>query len=156
MLVQLDHISKADAVQYEAMHELYSELNFAEQQHCLAMDNGYSVRWSDFNTWYLDAERFNRDIRAIIKVVDDQIVGMLVYEFYGHDFSATVLMLYVKPTHRRRGYATELVERFMSESKYLMVSSISLTVMALNVDAMAFYAKFGFTPAITLLSHRGV
>ena len=156
MLVQLDHISKADAVQYEALHELYSELNFAEQQHCLAMDNGYSVRWSDFNTWFHDAERFNRDIRVCLKVVDDQIVGMLVYEFYGHDFSATVLMLYVKPTHRRRGYATELVERFMDESKHLMVSSISLTVMALNVEAMAFYAKFGFTPAITLLSRRGV
>lgn len=156
MLVQLDHISKADAVQYEALHELYSELNFAEQQHCLAMDNGYGVHWSDFNTWYADAGRFHRDIRVILKVVDDQIVGMLVYEYHAHDWSATALMLYVKPAHRRLGYASELVGCFMDEVKYIKVQSISLTVMSLNVEAMALYAKFGFTPAITLLSHRGV
>ncbi len=55
-----------------------------------------------------------------------------------------VLMLAVKPEAQRRGLGTQLMQRFLQESRIKGARVVSLEVRKGNIEAIRFYKRLGF------------
>jgi ribosomal protein S18 acetylase RimI-like enzyme len=72
----------------------------------------------------------------------DQVSG----QRHGHIF-----MLYVEPSHRRRGIATALIEQAQQWGQARGDRRLGLQVFSHNQGAIALYEKLGFAPRALLL-----
>lgn len=75
----------------------------------------------------------------------DQVTG----DRHGHIF-----MLYVEPTHRRRGIATALLNQAQRWGQQRGDKRLGLQVFTHNQGAIALYEKLGFTPRALLLEKK--
>jgi len=78
-------------------------------------------------------------------VHDDQVVGYLVCSRY--DTVWHVMNVSVDPEHRRRGIASELLERLFTSVPSPDTAQFTLEVRESNRGAMALYAALGFREA---------
>ena len=80
---------------------------------------------------------------------DRRAVGVLWYAIqYARGFpEAFVFDIFIKPTVRRRGYATAALRAMEKVARDESVSRICLNVFEHNVDATMFYEKNGFRKA---------
>jgi len=95
----------------------------------------------------------HRDTNAIIAVRDADRAGFAIMK-YG-DEEAHLLLLAVKPTHRRSGVGSAMVEWLERCAEVAGVGRITLEARASNDAARAFYLRHGYAQAQLLPGYYG-
>ena len=90
-------------------------------------------------------ENFNRTIlsgaaKTFIAEENNQILGFIVLK----PKEGEIVSLYVVPEQQRRGIASSLVSRALTEFSLLGIEKVFLSVFELNHPAIALYQKLGF------------
>jgi ribosomal-protein-alanine N-acetyltransferase len=95
----------------------------------------------------------NRDSNAIVAVREADRAGFAIMK-YG-DEEAHLLLLAVKPTHRRSRVGSEMLEWLERSAQVAGVCRITLGARANNDAARAFYLHHGYTQAQLLPGYYG-
>ena len=95
----------------------------------------------------------HRDTNAIVAVREADRAGFAIMK-YGDD-EAHLLLLAVKPTHRRCGVGSAMVEWLERCAEVAGVGRITLEARASNEAARAFYRSHGYTQAQLLPGYYG-
>lgn len=90
-------------------------------------------------------ENFNRTVlsgaaKTFIAEENNQILGFIVLK----PKEGEIVSLYVVPEQQRRGIASSLVSRALTEFSLLGMEKVFLSVFELNHPAIALYQKLGF------------
>lgn len=101
--------------------------------------------------WKYDATRVLRAIRhreTVVLVACDRgrIAGFGIMEF--GDERAHLVLLAVRPTHRRLGIGRRLVEWLMDSARTAGIASVHLELRAGNESARRFYRAMGFSESV--------
>jgi ribosomal protein S18 acetylase RimI-like enzyme len=101
--------------------------------------------------WRYSAERMVRlmtdaDTVALVACdAQDRAQGFAVMQF--GDTRAHLVLLCVRPAHRRRGLARRLIEWLLASARVAGIESLHLELRADNAGARALYSRLGFTEA---------
>jgi len=95
----------------------------------------------------------HRDTNAIIAVREADRAGFAIMK-YGEE-EAHLLLLAVKPAHRRSGVGSALVEWLERSARVAGVGRIMLEARASNDAARAFYFRLGYSQAQLLPGYYG-
>jgi ribosomal protein S18 acetylase RimI-like enzyme len=101
--------------------------------------------------WRYSAERMvqlmaDADTLALVACDgQERVQGFAVMQF--GDTRAHLVLLCVRPAHRRRGLARRLVEWLLASARVAGIESLHLELRADNKGARAFYTRLGFTAA---------
>ena len=95
----------------------------------------------------------HRDTNAIVAVRDADRAGFAIMK-YG-DEEAHLLLLAVKPSHRRCGVGSALVDWLERSAQVAGIGRITLEARASNEAARAFYARLGYAQAQLLPGYYG-
>ena len=95
----------------------------------------------------------HRDTNAIVAVRDADRAGFAIMK-YGEE-EAHLLLLAVKPAHRRSGVGSALVEWLERSARVAGVGRITLEARASNDAARAFYFRLGYSQAQLLPGYYG-
>jgi ribosomal-protein-alanine N-acetyltransferase len=87
---------------------------------------------------------------TIVLEEDDRIVAFLILEVHRAGRSGTIVTLDVRETHRRKGYATQLLNRAEDILLRYGVEAYDLQVDTTNRAAIKFYKKRGFHTVRTI------
>ncbi|HVB48568.1 MAG TPA: GNAT family N-acetyltransferase [Burkholderiales bacterium] len=101
--------------------------------------------------WKYDAERILRAMRqreTVVLVACERglIVGFAVMEF--GDERAHLVLLAVRPAHRRRGIGRGLLEWLLESARSAGMESVHLELRAGNEAARGFYRALGFSETL--------
>ena len=101
--------------------------------------------------WKYDAERILRAMRqreTVVLVACERglIVGFAVMEF--GDERAHLVLLAVRPAHRRRGIGRGLLEWLLESARTAGMESVHLELRAGNEAARGFYRALGFSETL--------
>lgn len=114
-------------------------------------------RWdNDFPMW-LDQETS----RIYVAEADEEIVGFATARRWGpppiYAESSEVYLdeLYVQPSHRRRGYGTQMLNAVRHWTDRIGARRIRLGILAANEDARAFWAAQDANPLTVTLTIEG-
>ena len=93
-----------------------------------------------------DLERATRsrigEILTLVCEQNNELVGVLQWRQLGQE--AEILDLAIRRDHRRRGFASFLLQNFLDHISHSAVRAIFLEVRESNSAAIALYKKFGF------------
>ena len=81
-------------------------------------------------------------IQIWVAKIDDEIVGYLLYQFFGDEMELHSIA--VKPEFQNRGIGALLMEHVLVRASLLGISRIYLLVRPSNEAAKRLYARFGF------------
>jgi ribosomal protein S18 acetylase RimI-like enzyme len=101
--------------------------------------------------WRYSADRMVRlmaDTETVALVAcdeQDRVQGFAVMQF--GETRAHLVLLCVRPAHRRRGIARRLIEWLLASAQVAGIESLHLELRADNDGARAFYTRLGFTEA---------
>lgn len=90
----------------------------------------------------------HRDTIALVASERDRIAGFAVMEF--SDERAHLVLLAVRPTHRRQGVGRRMLEWLVDTALTAGIASIHLELRASNDAARAFYSAMGFTETLVV------
>lgn len=102
-------------------------------------------------SWRYSADRLARlmaDAETVALVACDtldRVQGFAVMQF--GDTRAHLVLLCVRPLHRRRGIARRLIEWLLASAQVAGIESLHLELRADNDGARAFYTRLGFAAA---------
>lgn len=103
---------------------------------------------SDWQEDYFHTIQSNPQFRLCWIVADDENVGFILYGTEKHRFlprtTGTLYELYVKPEHRRRGYAKECALLAIEELNANRPSKIQLEITCGSRAAEALWTSLGF------------
>lgn len=108
------------------------------------------ARESEFTNaeWVRRAERWNGAQGVGFLAIDDGIgcgiAGSLLDD--ARPSRATLVSMWIAPTHRRRGIAHRLVDRVVAWASGHGAAELQLMVTSRNAPAIAFYERLGFAP----------
>jgi len=108
--------------------------------------------------WKYDPARVERAIRrrdtTVLAACDrEAVVGFAVMEF--GDERAHLVLLAVRPVHRRRGIARRMVGWLIESALTAGIESVHLELRAGNDAAQRFYRVLGFTETILIPRYYG-
>ena len=88
----------------------------------------------------------NRHFVNVIEVSSGRRVGEAWYlaEVKGGKTQFWIDWVFIEPQHRRRGYATQVLQQLAAEASRLGADRVGLSVLSDNVEALALYTKLGF------------
>ena len=95
----------------------------------------------------------HRDTNAIVAMCEAERAGFAIMK-YGEE-EAHLLLLAVKPSHRRHGVGSMMVEWLERSAEVAGVSRITLEARASNDAARAFYSRHAYTQAQLLPGYYG-
>jgi [ribosomal protein S18]-alanine N-acetyltransferase len=87
---------------------------------------------------------------TIVLEADAKIVAFLIMEIHRNRRTATIVTLDVCENERRNGYGSQLLRRSEEMLIDFGVEAYDLQVDVMNIAAIAFYKKHGFTTVRTL------
>lgn len=135
------------------------EINLRDVNYNLKSINinwGFSKEWYDF---YVSENKLNVEEKHILKKLleKNNKNNVYVYKSIDNEIIAVamgsveknrmgIFNVYVKDTHRKNGYATEILEGLLVEARKINVEKAYLQVMETNEKAMKLYKKMGFVP----------
>lgn len=101
--------------------------------------------------WKYDASRLLRTIRnpeavTLVACAGDLIAGFAIMEF-GEE-RAHLVLLAVRPTHRRTGIGRRLVDWLLDSARTAGIQSVHLELRAGNEAARGFYRAMGFVETL--------
>jgi len=91
---------------------------------------------------YLDIHRWWRD-GFLVADLDGHPVGFLA-SVVSADGQARIMMFAVSAPFRRRGFGSQMMNAFAQACAMRGISRIELEVRVSNVEAIAFYKRYGF------------
>jgi [ribosomal protein S18]-alanine N-acetyltransferase len=94
-----------------------------------------------------------RGTETIVLEEDGTTVAFLILEVHRTRRSGTIVTLDVQETHRRKGYASQLLRRAESMLVDYGVEAYDLQVDIMNRPAIRFYRKHGFEAVRTLRNY---
>jgi ribosomal-protein-alanine N-acetyltransferase len=108
--------------------------------------------------WRYDPPRVLRAIRRpdtmVLLACEREVpVGFAVMEF--GDERAHLVLLAVRPTHRRRGIARRLLEWMLESALTAGIASVHLELRSGNEAAQRFYRALGFAETVVLPRYYG-
>jgi ribosomal protein S18 acetylase RimI-like enzyme len=107
------------------------------------IEAGLAWRYSAERMWRLIADT---DTVALVACdAEDRVQGFAVMQF--GDTRAHLLLLCVRPAHRRRGTARRLLDWLLASARVAGIESLHLELRADNDGARAFYLRLGFADA---------
>ncbi|MBD3406905.1 MAG: GNAT family N-acetyltransferase [Candidatus Lokiarchaeota archaeon] len=135
-LAELTYQSFLGTVQDRAIHEntMPMTLDGILQSHNRIASN--SIFFSPANLWY-------------IAQVDDDLAGVLIGGDIGkrNDYRIGIIgELCVSPSFRRRGIASKLISKFLSDSQKMNFDYVFVGTPSRNIPGIRLYEKHGFTP----------
>ncbi len=87
--------------------------------------------------------------KTVLAAVDDEVpVGCVVVDDASGD-AAEIKRLWVDPAVRGRGIGSALLRAALDHARRAQIGVIRLSVWRWRVDALALYARFGFTEVIS-------
>ena len=95
----------------------------------------------------------HRDTNAIVGMSEAERAGFAIMK-YG-DEEAHLLLLAVKPSQRRRGVGSALVEWLERSAQVAGICRVTLEARASNEAARAFYRRLGYSQAQVLPGYYG-
>lgn len=103
--------------------------------------------------WKYDAARVQRLLRrrdtAVLAACErSELVGFAMMQF--GDERAHLLLLAVRPTHRRRGIARRMLEWLIESALTAGISSVHLELRTGNEAARRFYRALGFSETLLM------
>jgi len=104
--------------------------------------SSFTAPWSELSFFN---EVYHANSLAKVALLDNSVVGYICTRHVldeGH-----ILNLAVHKDFRRRGIATELMQRVLEELKEKGCRLLYLEVRVSNIDAIKFYERFGFKVA---------
>lgn len=117
---------------------------------------GFNEKWYDF---YVKENKLNTEEKIILKnlLIKNDKNNVYVYKVENSEIIAVamgsveknkigIFNVYVKDTHRKKGYATEILEGLLVEARKINVEKAYLQVMETNEKAVKLYKKMGFVP----------
>lgn len=117
---------------------------------------GFNEKWYDF---YVKENKLNAEEKIILKnlLIKNDKNNVYVYKVENSEIIAVamgsveknkigIFNVYVKDTHRKKGYATEILEGLLVEARKINVEKAYLQVMETNEKAVKLYKKMGFVP----------
>ena len=117
---------------------------------------GFNEKWYDF---YVKENKLNAEEKIILKnlLIKNDKNNVYVYKVENSEIIAVamgsveknkigIFNVYVKDTHRKKGYATEILEGLLVEARKINVEKAYLQVMETNEKALKLYKKMGFVP----------
>ena len=93
------------------------------------------------------------EIHRQIKPIGGLWMGNAIDQLEG-DRHAHIFLVYVEPTHRRRGIATALMLHAQTWAQARGDSKIGLQVFHKNIAALKLYEKIGYRPNAVLMTKR--
>src|SRR6202035_928722 len=96
--------------------------------------------------WHKRVNQWNSDSATAFLAWDGPNACGIAAGFLRHDdpTTATLVSMWVAPTHRRRGVGQLLVNRILDWSRSQNVHTLSLMVTFTNTPAIGFYHQLGF------------
>lgn len=85
---------------------------------------------------------FNKRSENFGLMIDEQLVGYFIAEFVAGEM--TLHNVCVDKLHQGKGYATQLMQHFLSRARTLSAEEVWLEVRVSNTVAITLYEKFGF------------
>lgn len=117
---------------------------------------GFNEKWYDF---YVKENKLNAEEKIILKnlLIKNDKNNVYVYKVENSEIIAVamgsveknkigIFNVYVKDTHRKKGYATEILEGLLVEARKINVEKAYLQVMETNEKALKLYKKMDFVP----------
>jgi len=103
--------------------------------------------------WKYDAARVlkairDRDTLAAVACERGRIAGFALMEF--GDERAHLVLLAVRPTHRRQGIGRRLVDWLVASARVAGIASLHLELRSANEAARGFYRAMGFDETIVV------
>ena len=88
----------------------------------------------------------NRHFMNVVDEATGRRVGEVWYlaEPKGGKTQFWIDWLFIEPQHRRRGYATQVLQQLEAEARRLGADRVGLSVLSDNVEALALYTQLGF------------
>lgn len=93
-----------------------------------------------------------RDFRKVIEsdndyfyvgVADNKVVGFSGFHYYAWNNSAAIIDIFIKPSFRRKGYASKFIKKIVINAKKLKARVIIAEAPSLN-NVLKVYIKNGF------------
>lgn len=142
---------------YEEIKALYRK--FYEEEIALhnQINNGYVPEWSEFDTWLENMGKYGNVYLACTTTAEGAITGLTFFSIGYIDnvpMELSLCMVYVAVEHRRKGYATELLEYVVQTAEERNVPRIELTVVGVNLPAIKLYSKFGFFTSFYYMNRK--
>lgn len=102
-------------------------------------DSSFPNPWTE--TEFITCLR-NRDCIGMVVIDDDVVIGFMIYEL--HKTRLHLLSMAVRPSHRRRGVATEMIQKLTSKLCFGRRGMIALEIRESNLEAQLLFRKLGF------------
>lgn len=81
----------------------------------------------------------------LVGSVEGEPVGIATIDYLHTPFPA-LWNLYIEPGHRRKGYASQIIEQVIDICREQQAEAVCLSVSKTNGPAIALYQKLGFKP----------